>query len=243
MREYLIYCWTNNLDGKQYVGYTRYDEEIRLKWHLKSPYYFGLALRKHGKENFSCKVFLRNLTLEEALQWEIYYIDELETLWPDGYNLTKGGNGNHNQPGDYKLSEVTRKAISIAMKGFKHSEESKRKMSEAKLGKKFTPEHIANMSQPRTQEHRMNISKSLVGRKVIFSEDHKENLRKAATGVAQSREHKLAAALGHSKMTQDTIRYIRKSTDKTIKELCEELSLTRIVVHKVRHYQSFKDVT
>jgi len=183
----IIYYIFHIESGKGYVGqHNKINLNTRFKAHCKDNRSRPLsnAIRKYGVDRFISVRIDIAYTQDELDEKEIYWIDRLEALSPDGYNLTTGGKS-----------------------GWGVSFETKEKMSSR-----------------------------------LFSNSHRENLRKAATGVVQSDDHKLAAALGHSKMTIETIRYIRNSPQKSIKSLCEELKLTRIVVHKVRHRQSFKSV-
>ena len=48
---YIVYIATNEINGKRYVGVTN-NFRRRLTEHLRSPYPFGRALRKYGKDNF-----------------------------------------------------------------------------------------------------------------------------------------------------------------------------------------------
>ena len=87
------------------------------------------------------------------------------------------------------FSEATRKKLSKANKGRRgqhtHSEETKRKMRKAHLGKKmpkFSEEHklkigLANTGKIRTEEVRNKISSSLMGHKV--SEETKNKMRES----------------------------------------------------------------
>jgi len=151
MKKYVIYRWTHVETGKSYVGYSSYTCKQRLVGHLKSKTHFGLALRKHGVEAFTSEILETLDSMDKAYEREIFWIAELGTLWPDGYNLRPGGNGNHNKKGDYKLSDITRKALSFAKLGYPISESHKKKISEANKGKK------------RTKEQRQNISRGLLG--------------------------------------------------------------------------------
>lgn len=99
-----IYCITNRVTGKQYVGQTnttvkrRYSEHVRCgksAGHTTSLLY--LAMKKYGVENFSVE------TLETVIadsgenlkiilnDREINYVKSLNTYKPHGYNMTAGG--------------------------------------------------------------------------------------------------------------------------------------------------------
>lgn len=111
----VIYAFKNKINGKMYVGQTRRTFGIRTKQHLnRSDTYFDKALAKYGLNNFSYWILDRGSTLEELNEKERYWIAEYDCLWPNGYNLTVGGDG---------------------VKGYRHTGEYKRKMSEAKKGK------------------------------------------------------------------------------------------------------------
>lgn len=134
---YIIYCWTHIKSGMKYVGMTKHSIEYRLKSHLISHQYFGYALRKHGIDAFTCETLCEIKTLNEAYEREIFYIAELDTQWPNGYNIYKGGAG---EPGHgWKADERTIRARVLAMTGRKngpHSAETKRKISIAKRNNK-----------------------------------------------------------------------------------------------------------
>lgn len=96
----LIYLSTNKINGKKYVGYTTLTLESRIKTHIyksrsKSQYFylFKNALRKYGPESFSWEILEYCNSTEECCEKEKYYIKTLNTISPNGYNLTEGGNG------------------------------------------------------------------------------------------------------------------------------------------------------
>lgn len=98
----LVYLATNLINGKQYVGYTTKTLLERTRVHIyKSKcklnkhyfYLFKQALRKYGEDNFKWEVLEQCSTKEECCKKEIIYISKYNTISPNGYNLTTGGNG------------------------------------------------------------------------------------------------------------------------------------------------------
>jgi len=140
MREFIVYCWTHKESGKQYVGATSRGPSIRLKGHLKATTYFGNALRKHGIEAFTFEILCVEDTRVKMFEKEIFYIAELNTVYPDGYNIEKGG-GSEPVYGKGMCSEITRKALSFANKGYANTPEHNEKIATAHTGKKHSLEH------------------------------------------------------------------------------------------------------
>ena len=149
-----IYILENLISGKMYTGQT-VDPYSRLLEHFsvssKCPA-IAAAIRKYGKENFDF-IILESCNSQESLnEREIYWIKELNSLAPNGYNLKEGG-----QQGG-SPSEETRRRISKSLRGYKHSEETKIKLSMERkkrfsdkinhpfYGKKFTDDHKRNLS-------------------------------------------------------------------------------------------------
>lgn len=103
---YLIYCYTNKINNKKYIGITRRTLEQREKNHISeaynynSPKYhtpFKCAIRKYGIDNFDKVILDTAIDIEEANKKEKQYIEKYRTYcygknnW--GYNATKGGDG------------------------------------------------------------------------------------------------------------------------------------------------------
>ena len=92
----LIYKYTNNINGKIYVGQTRQQLQKRHYKHLQqlNDYtYFHRALKKYGVENFTLEIIEDNIPLEQLDEKEIYWIKKLDSYCSSGkgYNETKGG--------------------------------------------------------------------------------------------------------------------------------------------------------
>lgn len=95
-----IYCITNLINNKRYVGKTTQTPEERFKRHCidcnkerceKRSLYD--AMNKYGVENFKVET-LEEIEDETILsEKEIYWIKELQTYGKNGYNASKGGDG------------------------------------------------------------------------------------------------------------------------------------------------------
>ena len=98
-----IYCFTNKLNGKKYVGQSK---QLNRRYHLhindalnqdKAKYDtspFHAAIRKYGIENFNYEI-LEECKISELNEKEIYWIEKLHSyILESGYNLTKGGDNN-----------------------------------------------------------------------------------------------------------------------------------------------------
>ncbi len=89
-----IYEWTNNLNGKKYIGLSR-DIWKRNKQHISGANLvhgslIDKAINKYGIENFSVKI-LEKCSEENLSEKEIYWIAKEQTEVPNGYNRTPGG--------------------------------------------------------------------------------------------------------------------------------------------------------
>ncbi len=110
---YLISCSSSE---KKYVGITSKGYLRRFsdhKWHARkngkcSALY--AAIRKHRHESFSVKLLEVCNTFREANDREVHWIKELNTLSPNGYNLTTGGDAG-------TMSKETLAKMSKRMKG------------------------------------------------------------------------------------------------------------------------------
>lgn len=105
-----LYVITNTINNKQYVGqvvshrlnntkYRPFGFVKRFADHIseamcntkkKQCSYLNNAIRKHGVDNFKITLIDR-CKREELNEYEIKYIKEYNTLYPNGYNLTEGG--------------------------------------------------------------------------------------------------------------------------------------------------------
>lgn len=168
-----VYCHTSP-SGKRYVGWTarghraRWDEHVG--WARRgSDVPFHRAIRRHGADAFTHEVLEVVGTVSEAHSAERHWISQLGTYGAGGYNATLGGEGTT---------------------GMRMREDSKRKMSEYRRGRKrkpFTEKHLSRMREVRlggklSAEHRANIAAAGVGR--APSEETRDKLRRAATGNA-----------------------------------------------------------
>ncbi len=118
MKKGIIYKCTNKINNKIYIGQTsrtvneRKDEHLNESFKKLSKTHFHRALRKYGIENFIWKK-LENVMIENLNEKEEYYIKKYDSL-KNGYNMTING---------YNL------------RGFCHSDKTKKKMSEKTKGK------------------------------------------------------------------------------------------------------------
>ena len=104
--EGIIYKITNKVNGKSYIGQTRYTLEFRWKQHQhkKDNTYFHNAIHKYGIENFSIEI-LEKCNIEDLNSREIFYIAKYDTF-KNGYNLTIGRDGNRKLLLDDSYSEI-----------------------------------------------------------------------------------------------------------------------------------------
>jgi hypothetical protein len=165
----------------------------------RTPYYIGKGQgrRIYQTDGKPCNkppkdriIFLKqNLTEEEAFKHEKYMIavfgrKDLGTGIL--HNRSDGGDGPSN------LSEETRKKMSEAKRGKKHSEETRKKRSENCKGSKnhFYGKHhteeakeklrVINTGKTLSEEQKIKIGESNTGR--ILSEQARENIRQSKKG-------------------------------------------------------------
>lgn len=99
-----IYLVTNKINGKQYVGKTKFDINTRWIQHkseakrLKPNVHFIRALNKYGYDNFQVEE-LEKCPDENLFERERYYIKQYNTF-QNGYNSTLGGEGNYKYQSD-----------------------------------------------------------------------------------------------------------------------------------------------
>lgn len=148
-----IYCITSP-SGKKYIGQTKRDYNKRFNEHCKilgNCILLENAIVKYGKDNMILEL-IEEVIDSQLDEYESKYITEFNTMEPHGYNIRSGG------------------SVGI------HSNESKRRMRESKLGTKNP-----NYGKPRSDEAKLAISMSKCGDKhhffgLHFSEEHKIKL-------------------------------------------------------------------
>jgi group I intron endonuclease len=177
----IIYKIVSKSNGKIYIGQTKYSLDKRIAQHIKdnkTP--VQKAINKYGLESFEISIIDEADTRKELSEKEVYWIKELNSKAPNGYNLTDGGDGLINPTKETR--EKIGKASSIRNKGSigwnagltKETDERLMKLSKKLSGRK------------QTEESNDKRSNSLSGKSK--SEEHKDNMRHphimSAEGIA-----------------------------------------------------------
>ena len=143
-----IYSIYNKLSKKRYIGQTIQPLHKRVYQHFNqskkgvdTPLYH--ALRKYSRNNFEIEV-IEECDKSILNEREKYWIDYYHTF-TEGYNCNSGGQGSV---------------------GFKHNEETRRKMSDAKKGK------------PSNRKGKTNSTESNLKRSQTLKKGYSEKTRK-----------------------------------------------------------------
>ena len=186
------------INNKLYVGYTKNFEKRKNK-HYKmltggnhyNPYLQNSFI-KYNEFDFD---IIEECAEDELEEKEMFWIKELDTFEGEGYNLTAGSDG---FLGGIHTEEAKRK-ISEAGKGRTLSAEHKRKLSETHKGKTLSVEtkrkiseankgNQNNLGKKRSAETRRKMSEAQKGK--TFSAEHKRKLSEARKGNQNSLGYK-----------------------------------------------------
>ena len=135
----IIYQAKCLVTGKSYIGQTVQSLTKRMQRHLRdatngSEVYFCRALRKHGEESFRWTTIA--IVPESRLEnLEKAFIKTMNTFGSGGYNMTEGGETNF--------------GASNPFYGKTHTDETKKSISEANKGNKFSVGRILKESTKR----------------------------------------------------------------------------------------------
>lgn len=165
-------------NGKSYIGQTIRFIEERFKEHQKKEsgcVALCNAIKKYGWSSFIVDYY--ECSDDELNKNEKWMVKLLRTLSPSGYNLREGGGSRG------KHSEESKKKNSEAHLGKKHTEETKEKCRETKIGEKHPM-----YGKPKSDETKRRIGESNLGK--THSEEAKQKMREAKLGKTLSDEHK-----------------------------------------------------
>lgn len=172
-----IYMIVNKVNGKTYVGQHKSMNFCYQDNYIGSGKNIKRAFKKYGIENFEKLLVQYVETKEEADKQEIFWIAHYKEKGMAQYNITNGGEGvvglKHSEESRRKMSKSqkeyylslteeerkikcgNRKGKIPWNKGIKEnlSEETRKKMSEAKKGHKVSEEHKRKMSEALKGSH------------------------------------------------------------------------------------------
>ena len=139
-------------NGMQYAGQSK-NAKNRHCGNEKGDYPVQAANRKY-KGRITTRVLIV-CEDSKADYYESKIIEVYDTLWPNGYNMTTGGNGG------YHFCEESRQKMSEAMCGKSPSDEHRRKLSEAARGRKHSDETRKKISEATKGSKHSNYGKKL----------------------------------------------------------------------------------
>ena len=218
----IIYKTTNLINGKIYVG----QDSKNNPNYLGSGKYINKSINKYSKENFKKEILCECNSKEELNEKEIYWIKELNSKVPNGYNLTDGGEGVFNPCDETrnKMSKLASKKIGDKNPFFNkhHSKESIEKMSKIKLGKPspmkgkigiYSEETLIKMRKPKSEEFKKNIKIAM--NKSEVKERQKIAIIKAVNKPEIKEKHKRAV---------NSEKFLEKQRKPKSKEHCIKIS-------------------
>lgn len=171
---YYIYKITNTINGKCYIGQHKMPKgRETFKRYMGNGIAIRQAIIKYGKKNFT-KYILEYIEDDEkhetVSEREKFWIKECNSLYPNGYNIAIGGEGGI-------TSEIAKRSVATRKsRGYKHSEETKKKISLANKGKTKSKLHKKHLSD----NHHLKTLHT-----IIFEDGHIENTFDSFESIAK----------------------------------------------------------
>lgn len=148
-------------NGKVYIGITTEPLTRRVRRHVlyakqNKAYALSAAIRKYGENSFLVEHLASALCWEDLLLLERQVISQYNSVCPNGYNMTGGGEGSFG----IEPSESKRKKISASLTGRALSSAHRLAVGLAQKGKVIPPSTRKKMSnahksrQPMSEEQR-----------------------------------------------------------------------------------------
>ena len=221
------YITTNKINGKQYIG--SHSTNNVDDGYLGSGSYILRAIKKYGKENFIRELICECKNEKQAYKNEKKYIEKYNTLSPNGYNLSPTGgleyNGYHSEESKRKISEA-QKGEKGNMYGKHHSEKTKKKLSDFFKGRKL-PEEIREKMCGEGNGFYGKTHSEETKRKV--SETNKGNKYSFGRKVTKETKRKMSEAKNGKKLTKEHVKNAvegragYKHSEETKKKISESL--------------------
>jgi len=137
-----IYITTNLINGKIYIG--QHQRSFFDRKYYGSGKAIQNALKKYGKENFKVEILYWAKTIKRINEAEMLYIEIYDSTNRNiGYNISYGGE--HNMKGLHHTEETKRKMRIASLLKAPVTEETKRRVSVAGKGRKHSPETIEKL--------------------------------------------------------------------------------------------------
>lgn len=174
-----IYKITCLLDNKSYVGQRTCNKFPDTKY-MGSGLLIKRYIRKYGVENFRKDILEDNITLENLDEREKYWIKKSNTLFPEGLNISTGGEVRCDlRYHPHRVSIINKIKASVRRTAYKHSPEICATISTKLLGKKkapFSEIHKHNIKLARAKQGATNKNR-------VFSKEWRANLSKSHIGL------------------------------------------------------------
>lgn len=173
-----VYCITNKVNGKCYVGVTTKGYKNRFAnhiWHSRkvngSCRALYNAMRKYGQDSFSVRLIDTASSFKEMNELERKHIASHGSLHPNGYNLTDGGDAG-------SFCEETRRMASERLKGKPMGDKNKKALKKAWSNQELRQKRCEAIKEAMNRpEVRAKTSDRQKGKPKSAS--HIENIRKA----------------------------------------------------------------
>ena len=229
--------------GKVYVGSAVYlaqrkgDHRRTLASGKHHNQHLQRAWDKYGPSCFDYSV-LEHCSEESLTEREQHYIDKFNTASRDcGFNI----NPKAKSALGYKHTEETRRKISENARGVKRSEETKRQMSISRTGRKMnlSPEQLLTRGKKHLG-HKFNLGR-------VWTEEQKAKLRggHSTLGLRFTEEQKDRLSAAHHPFESEKCSEIRQKyipgvvtmKDLAIQYGCHQKTISNIINHSLRAYQ------
>lgn len=201
-----VYKTTNLINGKIYIGQHSTNKEFENDTYIGSGIdkqsranygnnLFSRAVNKYKYENFKCEILEFCFTKKELDIREVFWIKELNSLHPNGYNMVASAGGGY-------VSKEHYDKLSKRYSGRTLPLEQKEKISKSKSG-----ENNPNWGKKLTDEEKRKVSKGNKGK--IRSVKHRNDISNTLKSKYKSGE--LTCYMKGKKHKTDSINKMRLS--------------------------------
>jgi group I intron endonuclease len=177
----IIYKSTNKITGKVYIGQTTKNLEKRIKGHVNESKKdknrpFLSSINKYGVDNFVFEIIDFADNLNELNDKEIYWINFYNSVSPNGYNVTGGGQGDKTI-GTKELGKRISEGLKNSEKwqtllnDDEYLKKREEKFINSSKGKKFSSEHKEKIWE-KNKERILKFNKSTSKKWIVVDKDN-----------------------------------------------------------------------